>query len=453
MRGEHNELKVGITVTIALALFVIVLIFIGQWSNIFAKTKRLHIRFDHRYGVQGLRVKDPVRVGGLNVGRVKKIWLEWDTIKGNANPQKRLFVHVLAEIPAGIILYKDCKVSIGTKFVGEGGTLDIIDTGSKGKPISQDYVIDGQPPASFAQLTQVLSAQLDENNPSSLISQIKSQLNPENANSLVAKIHQILDNLSVVSIRIKTQLDEKQKASLMAKIHQAIDKVDATTAAIRKEMDAGITDSTLARIHLALDNLNASLSSARKMIEQTQPKVVSTVTHIENTSKRIDKDISMRLANEMDKNNKDSLMAKLHQALDNANASMTNLKTMTQTGKELLVINKDNLQAMIDNLAETASHLKATAKELRRHPWRLLYKPDQPEREYANLMESARAFSDAAATLKQANTKLVQLAKLHPKGIDPNDPELQKIREQIKKTFCNFEQAQKKLWNLLKMKS
>ncbi len=453
MRGENNELKVGITVTVCLGLFIFVLIFIGQWSNIFAKTKELHVRFNHRYGVQGLRVKDPVRIGGVNIGRVKKIWLAMDKVKKDGKEMSELYVHVLADIPADIVLHKDCKISIGTKFVGEGGTLDIIDAGSEDGGIGPDYVITGQSPAGLAQLAQSMSEQLDESNPSSLISQIKSQLDPKNSNSIVAKIHKSLDDLNVISMSVRNQLNEKQKASLLAKIHRAMDNINAATSAIRKEMNAGVSTSSLARIHKALDNLNSALKSTREMIEESKPKLVSTVGHIENTSKRIDEDISVKLAKEMDKNDKDSLLGKLHQALKNANESMENLKSMTQTGKELLFINRDNIQAMIDNLSEMASHLKATAKELRLNPWRLLYKPDQPEREYANLMETARAFSDAAANLERANTKLARLMKMHPKGVSPEDPELQKIRAQIKKTFCAFEQAQKKLWDLLKMKS
>jgi cob(I)alamin adenosyltransferase len=249
-----------------------------------------------------------------------------------------------------------------------------------------------------------------------------------------------MDDLNAISAVVRTQLDEDQQASLLTKIQKTMDNINATTAALRGEMDKSDSAAAIVRIHQVLDNLNVSMASARKMLEISQPKIVSAVTHVENTARRIDEDISVKLAKELDKNDSGSLLAKLHGSLTSAQAGMDNLKQLTQTGKEVLVLNRDNVQSVIDNFAETSAHLKATAKEVRRNPWRLLYKPDQQEREYANLLESARAFSDAAGALDQANTKMKMMASMNPQGIDPNDSQMRLIREQLQKAFCDFEQ-------------
>ncbi len=447
MSSSRDELKVGLTITVVLVLFVIVLVFIGQWNNFFTAKRNLLVRFDHRGGIQGLRVKDPVSVGGLNVGRVKKVWLKIDKIKSKSGRDiDNLFVYVDAEIPKNIKLRKDAKISIGTKFVGEGGSLEILDVGRKGKPVGSAYIFTGMPAPGIAQITDAVSQQLDENDPNSLISLIKNQLDPTKSDSLVAKVHNSLNDLNVISHDIRVQLDESQKVTLMAKIHHLVDNINVVTGMLRHDMDDKNADSSLAKIHLALDSMDAAMDSAKKILSNSQPKIASAVSHVEATAKRFDEKISVNISKELDRSDSASLIAQLHKSLGN-------IEAMTESGRELVAVNSDNIQAMIDNLSETALHLKATAKELRRHPWRLLYKPDQPEREYANLMESARAFSDAAGALDQANSKLSQMLKLHPNGIDPNDSQLIKIKESIKKTFCNFEKAQNKLWKLLKMKS
>jgi cob(I)alamin adenosyltransferase len=449
MVREHNEFKVGLTVTVVLILFVVVLAFIGQWDSLFSKTRTIHVRFDHTAGVQNLRAKDPIRVGGVNVGRVTKIWLSTDTINVNGKQEHELFVHVLGEIPENIMLYEDAQVSVGAKIVGEGGTLEVLDTGRQGKDLAADRVLEGVPPANFTELAVRVSRELDSQNPDSLLSQIKTQLDTTNVHSLLSKIHKTMDDLNAISTVVRTQLNEDQQTSLLAKVQKTMDNINATTAALRGEMDKSDSAAAIVRIHQVLDNLNVSMASARKMLDVTQPKIISTVTHVENTARRIDEDISVKLSKELDKNDPGSLCAKLHGSLTSAQAGMDNLKQLTQTGKDVLVLNRDNLQSVIDNFAETSAHLKATAKEVRRNPWRLLYKPDQSEREYANLLESARAFSDAAGALDQANTKMKMMASMNPQGVDPNDPQMRLIREQLQKAFCDFEQAQKKLWEML----
>ncbi|MFA5865249.1 MAG: hypothetical protein WC975_11250 [Phycisphaerae bacterium] len=423
MAGEHNEFKVGLTVTMVVIVFVAVLVFIGKWDTLFQSVKPLEVRFIHSTGIQSLRVKDPVRIGGMNVGRVEKTWLQMDQVMEQGKPSAELYVHVLAQIPSDVKIYTDSRITIGTKFVGEGGTLDIQNTGRKGKLVTPGEVIDGIAPGGFSELTDRLARELDEKNPDSLLSQIKKQLDVENANSLIAKIHKSMDDLNAVTTQVKGQLNEKEKASLLAKIQAT------------------------------MDNLKSVTASARKMIDDASPKISATVAHINNTAHRVDEDISVNLANELDKTDNGSLLFALHGSLASAQAGMDNLKMMTQTGKDVLVLNRDNLQAIIDNFAETSAHLKTTAKEVRRNPWRLLYTPNKPEAEYANLMESARAFSDAAGSLDQANSRLKQLTDLHPNTVGSNDPQMGKVREQIKKAVCQFEQAQKKLWEMLKLKS
>lgn len=449
MVREHNEFKVGLTVAVVLILFVAVLAFIGQWDSLFSKTRTVHVRFDHTDGVQNLRAKDPIRVGGVNVGRVTKIWLSTDSIQVNGKEEQELFVHVLGEIPENILLYEDAQVSVGAKIVGEGGTLEVLDTGRRGKELTADQVLEGVPPANFTELAVRVSRELDSQDPGSLLSQIKSQLDTSNASSLLSKLHKTMNDLNAISAVVRTQLDEDQKTSLLAKIQTTMDNINATTGALRGEMDKSDSAAAIVRVHQVLDNLNVSMASARKILEVSQPKIVSTVTHVENTARRIDEDISVKLAKELDKNEMGSLLAQLHGSLTSAQAGMDNLKALTQTGKEVLVLNRDNVQSVIDNFAETSAHLKATAKEVRRNPWRLLYKPDQHEREYANLLESARAFSDAAGALDQANTKMKTMISMNPQGFDPNDSQMRLIRDQVQKAFCEFEQAQKKLWEML----
>lgn len=438
MRGEHNELKVGIMVTVVTGILVIILGLIGKWDQLFARNKTFMVRYPVTVGIQNLRVKDPVRIGGMNMGRVINTWLQTDKVTQNGKTRDELFSYIKGEIPESIKLYRDMKVSIGTKFVGEGATLDITDPGGKAPLLTSKDVVEGTSTASFAEITAKMDRELDQNNPDSLLALIKSQLDVKNKASLVSKIHKSMNDINQVTAEIRLQLSEEQKDTLLRKIQETMDNINETTAVLRKEMNSSDPNMALAKIHAILDSMNSAMASARKMMGETGPRISS-------AAKRVDE--------ELDKNNPDSFLAKLRSGIDAAKVGMENLKVMTQTGKDLFVLNRDNLQEIIDNFAETSAHLEATAKEVRRNPWRLLYKPTQPEAEYANLMEASRALSDSALALEEANSKLKTLAGMYPDKIDPNDPLLITVREQIKKSYCDFEQAQKKLYEILKKKS
>jgi len=430
MQREHDEFKVGLTVIVVAVLFVAVLLFIGKWDTFFAGTRQLHVRFDHTYGVQGLRVNDPVRIGGVNVGRVSSIRHEKD------KTTNELYIHVLADIPEYIDLYRDAKVTIRSKYIGEGGALEVLDVGGPGIKLTQTDVIDGVPLPGLPELIAKVSRELDESDPASLL----------------AKIHKSMDDLNAISAGFRRQADPDQQASVMARFHQVMDNLNDLTAAMKGEFDRGNAGATLARVDAALDSLNDGLRTARTILQESKPKIENTVSHVAAAAKRVDEKISAPLAAELDRTNRQSLLAKIHASVSSAHSGLEQLRELASSGNELMVINRANLQTMVDNFVQTSSHLKATAKEVRRNPWRLLYKPDKPEREYANLMASARAFSDAAGALDQANSKLTQLLKLDSKRLTVDDPQLIEIREQINRAFCQFEQAQKKLWTLLKLK-
>jgi len=446
MQRDHNEFKVGLTVAVVDVLVMAIVIFVGKWDVLFLRTRPLEVRFDHTHGIEGLRTDDPVRIGGVNVGRVREIRHEKDKKTG------KLYVHVLCDIPERYDLYSDARITVVAKPLGEGGTLDVLDIGRKGRMLGEADVIDGLPPVGLGAVMRKLAREFEASDPTSLLGRIKHQLDPTGPTSLITKLHRSMDDLNAISAGIRRETNAEQEATILAKMHRIMNNLNSLTASLKGEFDREDKHAALARVYTALDNLNSSLTAARKMLDNADPKIDSMLTHVQATAQRLDEDISRPVADELDRTKDGSLLARIHTSVAAAQAGMTNLKELTNTGREIVVINRANLQLTVDNFVQTSSHLKAVAKELRRSPWRLLHKPDRPEREYANLMSSARAFSDAASALDQANSKLTQILKLGPKRVAGDDPQLIQIREQIKQAFCQFEQAQEKLWKLLKLK-
>ena len=87
------------------------------------------------------------------------------------------------------------------------------------------------------------------------------------------------------------------------------------------------------------------------------------------------------------------------------------VNVITETGRETVTLNKDQINGMLVNLKETSDHLKAASKEIRRNPWRLFYQPTVEEAAQANVFDAAREFSEAATHLDDSLTRLQALSQ------------------------------------------
>ncbi len=97
---------------------------------------------------------------------------------------------------------------------------------------------------------------------------------------------------------------------------------------------------------------------------------------------------------------------KIQKSLDDVEQTMANARDLTASARELLVANRGKLFAMVASLKTTGDNLKAASAEVRRSPWRLLYKPAPGEMANLNLYDSARQFAEGANALEDAATAL-----------------------------------------------
>ena len=101
---------------------------------------------------------------------------------------------------------------------------------------------------------------------------------------------------------------------------------------------------------------------------------------------------------------------------------------------------------MIASLKTTGDNLKFASAEIRRSPWRLLYKPGPGEMANLNLYDSARQFADGAGQLNDAATALRDALK------DPSidQASVQKLVDRLDKQFASFNEVEQQLWTQVK---
>ena len=89
--------------------------------------------------------------------------------------------------------------------------------------------------------------------------------------------------------------------------------------------------------------------------------------------------------------------------------------------------------------------LKLAGIELRRAPWRLLYKPSDQELETDNLYDAARSFAQAAEAL---DATVHSLESVMDKGL-ADEAELQRRLDYLMRLFDRFQEAETSFWQAL----
>ena len=98
------------------------------------------------------------------------------------------------------------------------------------------------------------------------------------------------------------------------------------------------------------------------------------------------------------------------------------------------------------SLKTAGDNLKFATAEVRRSPWRLLYKPEKGEVANLVLYDSARQFAEGANDMQDSAVALRDALK--DKDVDPK--RIEKLLEQLDKNFTHFQQVEQDLWKQVK---
>jgi hypothetical protein len=149
----------------------------------------------------------------------------------------------------------------------------------------------------------------------------------------------------------------------------------------------------------------------------------------------------------------DGTLVKIETAVDGANVALedvkktaTNVKDVSASARSLVVGNRSKIDGMIASLKATADNLKFASAEIRRSPWRLLYKPAAGEVANLNLYDSARQFAEGANDLNDAASALRDALQ----DPDVTQEQVQGLVERLDKSFTNFSEIEQALWKQVK---
>jgi phospholipid/cholesterol/gamma-HCH transport system substrate-binding protein len=395
MTHDRNAFKAGLFILLSVVLIIAVVVAIKGFRRLVEPNQQRVAVFKLTDDVGGLNLGDDVRVGGLKVGTVRAIDIERDA-KDDAAEAK---VIVTFHMPRRLILRQGASVGVQSTLTGSAWlNLDSLGTG---KPLAPDARLIGQP-STFTVLTNA-------------------------AKTLGPEIEGIAKYLRSVTI---------------PKIDKTADNASALAADLRARLD-GIVQ----RYNTVTIRLDEVLTQTRDLLGDSKGDLRGTFANV-NSATAVLKDKLPSLMDQMDQ-----VLGKVTRSLDGVQTALAdvsksaeNARVLTGSARSLLVGNKGKIQNIISSVKVAGDNLRAATSEVRRSPWRLLYKPRPNEMANLNLFDAARQFAEGASDLNDASTALKDALD------DPqaNPAQVRKLLDRLDESFAGFKKVETDLWDQVK---
>jgi phospholipid/cholesterol/gamma-HCH transport system substrate-binding protein len=275
-----NPLKVGLLTLVAMASVVVMSLKITQNQSGFGK----HVQYQTILkDASGIFEKTPIKVAGINAGRIKKIELE--------GSQAKIIFEMLEEIKitssakmkiksVGLLGDKFIDMDLGSQIgerLPEGST--IITEGGEGlDTLAKDA---GEVLREVKEIASTIKEALRDKEGKNLIREIVNNINDMTASlkrittGNEDKISKIIDDVEAVAAQLAHETDRYQKDSLMgdlAKLGPILDKVDSTVTDLKiivsDVKDGKGTVGKLLRDDAVVDQVSQTLSSVNRLVNR-----------------------------------------------------------------------------------------------------------------------------------------------------------------------------------------
>lgn len=336
------------------------------------------------------RFKLTDNVGGLQTGdevRVGglKLGVVRDIEFSNGPTPQEQFIKVRFTLPRRVELKEGASVTIESTVTGSANLN--IDRLGAGAPLAADAVIEGK---------------------------------ASGINALLADLPAITGDI---------------RGTTVPKVNVAVDNANGLITDIRAKIDPGYK-----KYETVADRGSEALTNIRDIFGDTKADFRSTMKSVASTSGKIDAKIDPIL------DKFDGGLTKLQTSLDKVNNTLDDIKDISGNVRGVIANNRGRLDAIIASVKATADNMKGTIAELRRAPYRLLYKPAGVDQANQSLFDSARQFADGAGDLDDAATALRDALK----NPQVDAPQVQKLIDELQRSFDKFNRVEKQLWESVK---
>lgn len=343
-----------------LAAVVVVILLAGGLDRL---GKRAYtVRFTLDQGVTGLETGSKVYLGGRAVGVVSRISF------GRSEADQIRDILVTIRLERSVALHEGASAQLNTPLLGGSASLNFPTIGA-GRPLGGDDLIEGRiaTPGIFAQAGY--GPEQSE--------QLQRIL--QSADEFTARMGAITDNAGAMFADARAVLADARGRS-----GAWFDRLDS----ISKNLDDfAVRGPELAR------NIEDRLAQLRAVIDENRDNLRDTLASAKSISAKAD-----TLADRVNAELFDLAKGILQDARD----ALATARAALDRAADLLDEQSPAIRRTMANFRLASDELSAMMNEVRRSPWRLLYRPDRRETNFELLYDSARAYAGAVSDLRAA---------------------------------------------------
>ena len=406
---DRNAYIAGGFILVAVALVVAVILAVNGLGSLFGDQNTYTVVFKVSDDVGGLKGGSQVRVGGLQMGSVQGVEFANVTVDG----QPRAVLAATFRLPARVTLGEGAAVAVQSTVTGSSW-LNVSGLGDLDRPLGEDDLIDGDPNT----LTQLL------NSINQLALEVTGTFRDVRTRTL-PRVNEVADNFATLATRVDADI-----AATAEPIRAAAADAQALAAELRQKLPPAVDEGR----RLASAGADVMEQASGVLGEgQGAANIQGTLANLNESTATIND----RLPGALDQ---------IDGLLSDASAALTDVRRAAGQADSILADNRPRIDRIVTNAREASESFRLATSEIRRSPWRLLYRPDKSQSEQLDLYDSARRFAEGAQELSAAADAL---------RVAANDPtaERQRIEELLARAeakFRDFDAAERRLYEELR---
>ncbi len=404
-RNQKNTFLTGVFVVVSIiATVVIVVVLSGVLDTL--GTSLYTVRFDLDTNIGGLQPGAEVRVGGRRVGVVSAVEFvdESGTIEG---------IDVQMRVDKSIPITDNAVATLELPLLGTQGVINFPALGT-GARLAPGGVLMGElsPPSFLSQAGYGDDQRADLQN-------------------ILDKSSGFADKLDAMGTSAQTTIDDAQ--AMVADVRNEWEQ----TWKSRIDRVTANADSTIAKgpelaadLDERIEEVGTLLATAQSYLDDNRDKVDEAIENARGISAD-GKAFTERLNGE--------LTDRVISLLDTGKAELTKAGDAVAKYGDILDEQRPNIRKSLVNFRLASDQLRDMLVEVRRSPWRLIYRPDTRELQYELLYDAARTYAGALSDLRAATESLEEMSG----SGRVTDERIAELMEQLDRAFDGYKDAER----------
>ena len=422
---SRNNLKAGIFVVAGLALAFAVIVLVGDAGRFLAARNNYVLRFGMDMGVEGLVPGSPVKIGGLAAGRVTSVRPELDDARV-------VGALVGVELDRNLALYSDAQIERVAPLLGGTAAIHIDDVGGPGgKRLADGEAMDVVPGGGGGGLRRLVGEQNAQR-----ISDILKNLDTTLAaigqdydGTLRPAIKQLADALADARELVASVKGDYPQWS--ERISSTLQRVDDASAKLAPLLDDG---------RALVGDLRAGTGKIVAVVDDNRQSIDDIVRNVRTSSDDL-RQILARVRSEM--------LDKVDGLFAQASTGLSAFTDVAQRIRSEIDMLAPGLESALADARMMAEQLKLAAIEVRRSPWRLLYRPTDKELDNELLYDAARSFAVAAGELRASAETVDRVLARDTEFLRSQPEQAQRLRTLLIDALDRYEQAQNRIFTII----